>query len=237
MKPIVSLSVVLFGLLLGTVGCLPKRNICSAPPIPGKASNWQSLFDGESLKGWRVYRQPQPPTAGWVVEDGCLKKQAGVRGGDIITEATFGDFEFSWEWKVAPKGNNGVKYFVTEARSSAPGHEYQMIDDTGHPDASNGAKRLTASFYDVIPPAPDRPVKPAGEWNHSRIIVQGNFVEHWLNGARVLTYELGSPLTKAGLQKSKFKDVAGFGDKIRGHIMLTDHQDECWFRNLKVREL
>ncbi|HYK88502.1 MAG TPA: DUF1080 domain-containing protein, partial [Acidobacteriota bacterium] len=142
-----------------------------------------------------------------------------------------------WEWKIAPGGNNGVKYFVTEARPSAPGHEYQMIDDAANPDGKVGANHLTASFYDVLAPADDRPVRPAGQWNQSRILVRGNHVEHWLNGKMVLEYELGSERVKAGLARSKFRNLPDFGTKIPGHIMLTYHYDECWYRNVKIREL
>ena len=96
---------------------------------------------------------------------------------------------------------------------------------------------MTASFYDVLPPTDQKPVKPAGEWNSSRIFVQGNHVEHWLNGSKVLEYELGSEQVKAGVAASKFKKFPDFGTKIKGHIMLTDHHDEAWYRNLKIREL
>jgi hypothetical protein len=214
----------------------------AAEPLKGlspaeKAAGWKLLFNGESLQGWREYKKPTVPATGWKAEEGILKKIGGQKGGDIITEATFDDFDLVWEWRIAPGGNNGVKYFVTEARSSAPGHEYQMIDDIGHPDGKLGAKRQTASFYDVLPPGPNKVLKPVGEWNLSRVLVQGNHVEHWLNGAKVLEYELGSDAVKAGLAASKFKNAAGFGDKIKGHIMLTDHGDEAWFRNVKIREL
>ncbi len=202
-----------------------------------KAAGWKLLFDGQSLQGWRLYARKTAPEAGWKVEDGLLKKLPKQRGGDIVTEAKFDDFDLTWEWRITAGGNNGVKYLVTEDRTSAPGHEYQMIDDTGHPDGKLGAKRQTASFYEVLPPAADKPLKPPGEWNRSRVLVQGNHVEHWLNGVKVLEYELGSDAVKAGVANSKFKNAPGFGTKIKGHIMLTDHQDECWFRNLKIREL
>ena len=202
-----------------------------------KAQGWRLLFDGQSLNGWHLYAKKGQPDAGWKVEDGMLKKLAKVRGGDIATDQTFGDFDLRWEWRVAAGGNNGVKYLVTEQCTSAPGHEYQMIDDMGHPDGKLGAKRQTAAFYDVLPPAAEKPLKPVGEWNSSRVLVQGNHVEHWLNGKKVLEYELGSDAVKAAVAASKFKNSAGFGTKINGHIMLTDHQDECWFRNLKIREL
>ncbi len=96
---------------------------------------------------------------------------------------------------------------------------------------------MTASFYDVLPPSSNKPVKPAGQWNQSRIRIQGGLVEHWLNGAKVLDYELESPAVRSAISQSKFKDSPGFGRKIRGPIMLTDHNDEARFRNIKIREL
>jgi len=200
-----------------------------------KAAGWKLLFDGRSLAGWRIYGSTNQPGNGWQAGDGLLKKLKGVRGGDIVTEQKFGDFELSWEWRIESGGNNGVKYLVTEERRGAPGHEYQMIDDDGHPDGRLGPKRQTASFYEVLAPAADKPLKKPGEWNQSRIVIRGQRVEHWLNGAKVLEYTLGSPEVKAGIATSKFRNAAGFGEKIEGHIMLTDHQDECWFRNLKIR--
>jgi hypothetical protein len=202
-----------------------------------QAAGWVLLFDGKSTAGWRGYKKPSMPDKGWRVEDGLLKKVAGERGGDIITERKFTNFELTWEWRLAPGANNGLKYLVTEDRPNAPGHEYQLIDDAANADAAKSPKRMTASFYDVLPPATDKPLKPAGQWNQSRLLVKGSRVEHWLNGAKVLEYELGSEPVKTAIAGSKFKGTAGFGEKIAGHIMLTDHGDECWFRSLKAREL
>src|SRR5215203_348008 len=201
-----------------------------------RAAGWRSLFDGRTLDGWRAYRRDTLPESGWEVKDGTLRTVAKVKGADLVTRQTFEDFEFSWEWRVAPGGNNGVKYFVTEARPQSPGHEYQMIDDAGYTGALH-PNQHTADFYDVLPAAADKPVRPGGEWNSSRIVVRGTGVEHWLNGRRVLAYELGSPAVTAGIEKSKFKGHPGFGDKVAGPIMLTYHQDECWYRNLKIRQL
>lgn len=201
-----------------------------------KSAGWQLLFDGKTFNGWRGYRQPTLPP-GWEIVDGTIHVIAGVSGKEIITEKTFNDFELTWDWKLLPKGNNGLKYFVTEDRPKSPGHEYQMLDDQGHPDASVGPHRQTAAFYEVLAPAADKPLHPPGEWNTSRIVVRGKTVEHWLNGKNVLTYELGSDAVKAGIARSKFKHDAGFGEKIAGHIMLTYHHDDCWFRNIKLREL
>ena len=201
-----------------------------------QAAGWQLLFDGRSLDGWRGYRRDSLPEAGWEISDGTLRTVAKVKGSDIITRRTFNDFELAWEWRVPPGGNNGVKYLVTEDRPQSPGHEYQMIDDVGYP-GKLGPNQHTADFYDVLPAAADKPTRPAGEWNSSKVVVRGTTVEHWLNGSKVLTYELGSAAVKAGVEKSKFKGHPRFGEKVAGHIMLTYHQDECWYRNLKIREL
>ena len=199
---------------------------------------WKLLFNGKSLDGWRTYKEGGKIGAGWIVEDGLLKKQAKISGGDMMTvQTTSGtaNWELSWEWRIAKNGNNGIKYFITEARKGALGHEYQMLDDDGHPDGKVGAHRQTASFYDVLPPAKDKPTKPVGEWNTSRVVVKGNTVQHWLNGAKVLEYELGSDAVKEAVAKSKFSKIGDFGTKVTGHILLTDHNDECWFRNVKLR--
>lgn len=196
-----------------------------------RKAGWTLLFDGASLKGWRSFGKPTPPTQGWLIANGVLTCIAGGKGGDILTDGTYDDFELSWEWRIPAKANNGVKYFILEERKQPIGHEYQMIDDTTAPER----KHFTASFYDVLPPGPTHP-KPFGEWNHSRIVVKGMKVEHWLNGDKVLEYELGSPATMAGIAASKFKSVAKFGTKVRGHILLTYHNDEASYRNIKIRQ-
>jgi hypothetical protein len=201
-----------------------------------KAAGWKLLFNGKDLSGWRQFGKQAPPGPGWKVEDGILKKLDKQKGGDIITEQKFNNYEFSWEWLVKPKANNGVKYLVTEERKNTPGPEYQMIDDKSARDTLT-PKHLTATFYDVLPREVNTSVKDADEWNSSRIIVKGNHVEHWLNGVKVLEFELGSPEVLAAVAKSKFKSAPKFGEKIEGHIMLTDHGDEAWYRNLKIREL
>lgn len=202
-----------------------------------KAEGWRLLFNGTSFEGWRGYKETGVPAAGWKIENGVIKTLPKAKSNQLITVDQFNDFEFSWEWNVGPGGNNGIKYFVTEARPGAPGHEYQMIDDATNAENKNGPTHATAAFYDVLGAADDKPLKPAGQWNVSRVLVRGNHVEHWLNGKKVLEYELGSEAVKAGLAKSKFKTYPDFGTKLKGHIMLTYHNDECSYRNLKVREL
>lgn len=175
-----------------------------------KAAGWKLLFNGKDLEGWRIYGSDKAPLPGWRVVDGKLVKINKIPGGNIITTEKFKDYELSWEWKIAAKGNNGIKYLVTEERKGAPGPEYQMLDDEGHPDSKNGPKRQNAALYDILPPAADKPNRPPGEWNHSRIIVKGNEVEHWLNGAKVVAYTLGSPELQKAISKGKFKSAKGF---------------------------
>ncbi|HSH94401.1 MAG TPA: DUF1080 domain-containing protein [Roseimicrobium sp.] len=227
-----TLSLSLF--TLGTALALLTGCSTTSKSKPGA---WQPLTDGKTFAGWRTYKPDGKIGTGWVYEDGMLKKQAAIEGGDIITEKTYDNFELSWDWRIAKAGNNGIKYFILDERKSAVGHEYQMLDDDGHPDGKIGPHRQTGAFYDVLPPMKNRPIKPVGEWNSSRVIVQGNHVEHWLNSVKVLQYECGSPEVMEAVAKSKFKKVEGFGTKVKGHILLTDHKDECWFRNLRIREL
>ena len=180
-----------------------------------KAAGWKLLFDGKTTEGWRTFKKQTFPAKGWVVEDGWLHC-LGKGGGDVISDAEFGDFELQWEWRLAPAGNSGLKYFVIETRNAALGHEYQMIDDAREPDANSAdGKRVTASFYDVLKPTAAPPTRPAGEINQSRILVKGNHVEHWLNGVKVLEYECGSEVVKAAVAASKFKTTAGFGNKTK----------------------
>jgi hypothetical protein len=230
--------------VLQSIVCLVITGFALTNPLPSTAgtpnqltpdeqkAGWKLLFDGKTTQGWRSFNKQTFPSQGWVVEDGCLKKVANLSGGDIISLEQFTDFDLQWDWKLPPRSNNGIKYFITEKRGSAIGHEYQMIDDS----LVKNPKQSTASFYDVLPPSQTR-AKPPGEWNHSRVLVHGNRVEHWLNGEKVLEYELGSESVKAAVAESKFKNVEGFGTKTTGHILLTDHKDEAWFRNVKIRPL
>lgn len=211
-----------------TITCLFAA--CAAE---SEVAGWKPLFDGKTTAGWRGFRMTDFPKRGWKVEEGCLHLGRGGGGGHLVTTAEFTDFELEWEWRIAPKCNNGLKYFVTETREETPGHEYQMVDDS----TTSVPKHQTTAFYDVLPPQTKPNVNPPGSWNKSRLLVQGNHVEHWLNGEKVLSYEVGSPELKAALAQSKFKDVPGFGDKIKGPIMLTDHYGETWYRSMRIREL
>jgi len=194
---------------------------------------WKLLFDGKEIKDWRYYDSASREIKGWTVSNGLLHKPLGIKAGNIMTNKAYHNYIFSWEWKLEDKGNNGVKYFITEERKSAVGHEYQMIDDkkVKDPYSSNG------SFYLIVKPVDEKPNLPMGSWNHSKIAVKGNDVEHWLNGMKILSYVCGSNEVMERVPKTKFKKVWKFGEKIKGHILLTDHNDACWYRNIKIKEL
>lgn len=197
-----------------------------------KADGWRLLFDGKKIDGWRSYGKPSFPSSGWVISNDTLHKIEGERPGDIMTVDTFEDFELSWEWKLNPKGNSGIKYFIIKERKATVAHEYQMIDDAFVKDPYSS----TGSFYLIKPPHKNKPMKPMGSWNQSRILVKGNHVEHWLNGMKVLEYECGGEEVMNQVPKTKFRKWPNFGKKVRGHILLTDHSDPSWYRNIKIRE-
>jgi len=207
----------------------------------GAKGGWVQLFDGKTLTGWRGYKKADTADTRWKVENGMLtipQTGAGDTKGqrDIITTETYDQFDLRWEWRISQGGNSGVKYFVLEDQPSAIGHEYQLIDDERHPDAKIGPHRQTAALYDVFP-AHDRPMKPAGEWNTSEVIVRGAHVDHILNGKKVLEYELDSPALRAAIAKSKFKDIARFGKPQNGHILLQDHGDQVWYRRIEIMRI
>jgi Domain of Unknown Function (DUF1080) len=219
-----------------------------------RAAGWRLLFDGRTLRGWRGLGYDSVPTAHWVVVDGTIKKVASgkvptlpdgqpLHGGDLMTVDTFGDFELTWEWKVTPGANSGLKYNVSEELSvkEAPNHaalgfEYQILDDDRHPDGKLASHRAGA-LYDLIAPSRPTHVRPVGEWNQSKLVFRGNHGEHWLNGEKLLEFDLGTARMDSGLAKSKFRSLPWFGERRRGHIVLQDHGDEVYFRNIKVREL
>lgn len=219
-----------------------------------RAAGWQLLFDGTSLKGWRGLGRDTVPTAFWTVENGTIKKIASgdvphapdgqpLEGGDLLTDSTYRDFEFAWEWKISPGGNSGVKYNVSEQlsttlepRHAAKGFEYQMLDDDRHADGKLPTHRAGA-LYDLIAPNAKKRLRPVGEWNQSRIVFRGRHGEHWLNGAKVVEYELGSPRMTAALAASKYRVIPWFAERRRGPIVLQDHIEAVWFRDLKIREL
>jgi hypothetical protein len=199
------------------------------------ASSWRPLFDGTSLSAWRGYQLDTVP-GGWHIVDGTLSKEKTT--GDLMTRDQFGDFELEFEWKIGRGGNGGVFYRATEEYDhiywSAP--EYQLLDDAN---AADGKSRLTSAGADYgLYPSPAGIVKPADEWNSSRIIAKGAHVEHWLNGKKLLEYELWSPDWEAKVKASKFAVWPNYGRAKRGYIGFQgDHNGTLSLRNIRIREL
>lgn len=229
----------LLGCLFAAQGRLDAQSSGASTPMNSltsqeKSQGWRLLFDGHLLDAWRGYHMDSMPS-GWQVVDGTLTRTGA--GADIITRDQFANFELVVDWKVSEGGNSGIMYRVTEAEeySYETGPEFQVLDDARHPD---GGSRLTSagSVYGLYP-APEGVAKPAGEWNHARIVVNGNHVEHWLNGVRMAAYELGSDDWKARVAASKFKQWPAYGTASRGHIALQDHGDLVSYRNIKIRVL
>jgi hypothetical protein len=247
-------------LLTPLVGCAPDARAANdsaagSETVAQEAAEWVVLFDGESFDGWRGLGLDSVPSGHWVVEDGTIRKVASgdvpvaadgqpLIGGDLLTLDTYRDFELAFEWKVAPGANSGIKYNVSETMSTgfpppnaALGFEYQILDDDLHPDAQNGPNRTAGALYDILPPGPAKQLKPVGEFNEGRIVFQGGHGEHWLNGQMVLEFDLGTPSFESVYAESKYVPIPGFAEKRAGHIVLQDHGDDVWFRNIRIREL
>ena len=219
-----------------------------------RGAGWRLLFDGTSLAGWRGLGYDSVPSAHWRVVDGAIAKIPTAKvqrqadgqpaaGGDLMTIDAFRDFELAFEWRVTPAANSGVKYNVSEELSlahasnhAALGFEYQVLDDVLHPD-NKVATHLAGSLYDIMAPSAAKRLHPVGEWNSARIVLQGNHGEHWLNGVKIVEFDLATPRLDSLLDKSKYKPIPGFAEPRRGHIILQDHGDEVYFRSIKIREL
>jgi hypothetical protein len=205
-----------------------------------KKQGWKLLFDGKTTAGWRGYKMDRMPP-GWSVENGSLVRVKGGAGGkgagggdDIVTTEEFSDFELQLEYKLVANGNSGVLYHVSEEPVTAWHYapEVQLLDNAAHPNRDK--RQHTAACYDLYAPSKDV-TRPVGQWNHLRVVVKGPHVEHWLNGEKVVEYELWSEDWKARVAKSKFKDKPKFGTFKKGPICLQDHSDRVEFRNIKVR--
>lgn len=174
------------------------------------------------------------PSGGWTAESDGTIHLSGKGGGNLISKQEYSNFVLEWEWKLMPGGNNGVKYWVTKVGGKEwLGIEYQMIDDQKHPDGLKGGSHTTASIYDIKEPAKDKAVKPAGEWNQSKIVVQDGKIQHWLNGQLAAEADTKSADWQARLAASKFKNKEGFAPG-KGRLMLTEHGDETWFRKIRL---
>lgn len=194
------------------------------------------LFNGKSLDGWET-KAGQPVEQGWTVDNGELHLTTGkARGGNIFYKDPFADFELYFRWRIASRGNNGIKYRVKEYGGKTLGLEYQLFDDEG-PKSLPRPKHQTGAIYDLYAPSPDRFLRPPGQYNDSRILVVGNYIEHWLNGQRIAAAIVGSPDWQRRVAASKFSDAKDFGQNRVGRIMITDHNSQVWFRHIALLPL
>lgn len=236
------------------------------------AADWKLLFDGKTYAGWEDPTKKSPPGDWFTIEDGCLKAMPHPRiEEDLFTKDTYGDFEMEFDWKIAPGGNSGVKYRIQKRvllldpsgtkfedlvnlslknpRTDRPqrgqeyviGFEYQLLDNARNPDARNGTTHQAGALYDMFPPSKDT-TRPVGEFNHSRLLVKGDHVEHWLNGVKVMDASLGAPEVARGTgarwgTTSPVYDLLVKHPRQNCQISLQNHSSEAWFRNLKIRRL
>jgi hypothetical protein len=214
------------------------------PEIALQGKKWESLFDGKSLDKWRKAAVDTAPNAGWIIDKGTLSATKGRKGGDIITRATYSSFELECEFNLTKASNSGIKYLVnsiknqTTGKSSPMGIEYQIIDDNNYPEVMkdpNGPSS-TGSVYLIYAPK-GKKLLPAGQWNKMRIVVHGKHTQHWLNGVKVAEYERNSADFNKRVAETKFKDYPDYAKSDTGHIMLTDHGDQVFYRNLRIRRL
>ena len=209
-------------------------------------AGWALLWDGKSFNGWRGIYKDNVPAQGWIIENGeliCLGNEmpASLKGGDIITRKKYGSFELTCQFKISNKGNSGIKYFVNESLKASPGHglglEYAILDNENWPYDKPDYNRTCGSLYDLVRAPQNVKVHPNGEWNEALIIVDGNHIEHWLNGIKSVDIEKSSALYYQLLSKSKYANVKGWGEFQDGHILLQDEGPRTSFRNIKIREI
>ncbi|SPE41984.1 conserved exported hypothetical protein [Candidatus Sulfopaludibacter sp. SbA3] len=205
-----------------------------------KAAGWVLLFDGKTTAGWLEVTGLPFPNDSWKIEDGSLRALNPGHGfQDLRTETVPQSFEFLFDWKIAKGGNSGVKYLVQKTdrwtnaeglQARARGLEYQLFDDASDP--STDRRKLCGALYDAIPPSQPA-ARPAGEFNHSALIVRGENVEHWLNGVKVVEFQTSSPLVRGVILQL----AAGGATVPESFIALQNHGTPVWFRNLKLRRL
>ncbi|WP_138992871.1 DUF1080 domain-containing protein [Larkinella sp. C7] len=229
------LGILTLGMLLPTTVFSQKANTLTAKE---KKDGWVLLFDGTSSAGWKT-PSGKPVPAGWEIKDGTLTAKKGGKGGDIISENQYSNFDLTFDYTIEPTGNSGVKYFYTKYEKGGNlGMEYQLLDDKRAED-NKKENHLTGSFYDVIPPnAALKKAHEPGQWNTVRIVSKDKKVEHWLNGVKILEFTRGSQAFTDAVALSKFnKAEPAFGTVEKGHILLQEHGGEVSFKNIKIKEL
>ncbi len=231
-----------------TANHAPEINTIPNTLSPQEVKNgWNLLWNGKNTEGWRSSKSPRFPTKGWVIENDVMvvsKKINGKSdyGGDIVTEKKYKNFILKVDFRITKGANSGVKYFVNSGKSKSDGLsfgcEYQILDDKRHPDSKGGVNgnRKVGSLYDLIPAPVEKPFME-NEFNTATIVVKNDHVEHWLNGTKLIEYTRQNEMWNALVAYSKYRNIPEFGNAIYGHILLQDHGDEVWFRNIKIKEL
>lgn len=216
--------------------------------VSEEKAGWEMLWDGKTTQGWKGAKLETFPKSGWEIENGELTVLASdgaesAAGGDIVTKELFANFELSVDFKLTPGANSGIKYYVdtelNKGAGSSIGLEYQILDDTLHPDAKKGnheGSRTVCSLYDLIKADPNKPINPIGDWNTAYISSIDNHVEHWINGVKVLEYERKSPEYLKLVAESKYKKWPNFGELEKGQLLLQDHGNKVSFKNIKVNK-
>lgn len=242
-------SVISVSLLLSS--CILQRNSSGSDmqnvlSEKERKEGWILLWDGKSFDGWRGIYLPNFPANGWIIENGELicrgnEMPEALKGGDIITKKKYSSFELKCEFKISDKGNSGIKYFVDESLKSSPGHglglEFAILDNKNWPYDKPDYNRTCGSLYDLVRAPEDLILNPTGQWNEARIVINGNHIEHWLNGIKTVDIEKSSNAYYQLLSKSKYANIKGWGDFQNGHILLQDEGPRTSFRNIKIREI
>lgn len=260
LKSILPIAAILLAVIFS---CTPsskskKQQVSTEPKIntltqAEKDAGWELLFDGKTFNGWRGLGREAVQPDHWKVENGMIRKVNNeevfqntgkkIDGGDLITMETFDNYELSFEWKIKKDGNSGIKYNVSEeistshgGKHSALGFEYQILDDQAEKYDKLKPSQYTACLYEMYA-AKGVKLNPIGEFNHSRLVQDGNRGEHWLNGVKVLEYEYATAEFDSLFQLSKYHKYPDFDKRRKGHIVITNHSDDSWYRNIKIRRI
>lgn len=201
------------------------------------SAKWDVLFDGQSVEHWRGFRREDFPNQAWEIQNGILQTTEGTERVDLISRDEYQDFELELEWRVSAGANSGIMYHVSEGseKSWMSGPEMQLLDDNGYPDGQE-PKTSVGSLFGVIAPV-NKHINPIGQWNQTRISVAGRHVEYWLNGGKIVEYELGSDAFKALVAESQFRDQPNYATQKTGRIVLQSYAGQVAFRNIMIRHL
>jgi len=239
----IAYSFLSLSLLFGSCKARQTMNNNGDQSKAAQNAGWVKLFDGKSTKGWHTYGQTAAGEA-WNVEDGAIHLKTGQEGaaggGDLVTDKEYGNFHLRLEWKIAPKGNSGVIFYIHDDKAKFPntyntGLEMQVIDNDGHADAKIN-KHRAGDLYDLVACSTET-VKQVGQWNLAEIVSNNGKLEFFLNGTKVVTTTLWNNDWKNMVANSKFKTMPAFGTYKTGKISLQDHGNEVWYRNIMIREL